>query len=183
MPSLRGTSLRHFCSLVICTRNAVLLAPVRVASSCVPIYRPIPASLVTPKGATNTSVAVFHHYPNSKLLLRRTPSWPLPGLSCFIFLGRSSNSLACLVIVLFILLAWCLVPVCMYLCHTGFRSRMFNEVDSVPPSSQFHYGRLRRHLSRTAHTAMPCIHETCQVIVGNVVTVGFMSTADVLLLW
>lgn len=100
MPSLRGTSLRHFFSLVICTRNAVLLAPVRVASSCVPMYRPIPASLVTPKGATNTSVAVFHHYPNSKLFLRRTPSWPLPCLSCFIFLGRSSNFPACLVIVL-----------------------------------------------------------------------------------
>ena len=31
-------------------------------------------------------------------------------------------------------------------------------------------------------TAMLCIHETCQVLVRNVVLVGFMSTADVLLL-
>ena len=52
---------------------------------------------------------------------------------------------------------------------------------SAPPPSQFHVLRCRHHFRPTAHRDMLCIHETYQVLIKNMVRVGLMWTADVLL--
>ena len=157
----------------------VLYATDCVVPSGMPIYRPIPASPVTPKGETNQYVGCrVSSFSEFQVILETHPVGVfLVWAASYRFMGSSSNFLACFVIILFFLFVSCRDPryaYHMYVPGTGFRSRMLHAEEgavSVPPPSQFHSWRCKHHLSPTAHTAMLCIHKTYQVLVRNACSV------------
>ena len=87
---------------VQCSTRGVVRTCLCIVPSCIPLYRPIPASPDTPTGAANTSGVVFQHPEIFKLFLRHTPL--AFSLCRLLLVGSSSNSLACFVIIQSVLL-------------------------------------------------------------------------------
>ena len=102
-----------------------------------------------------------------------------------LFVGSSSDSLACSVSFLFIPIVWCLACTEYLYLLTGFRSRLFLADDgagSVPPPSQFQFWRYRHHLSPTVHTTMLCARYLPDSSHNFSNSISVMAKADVPLL-